>query len=58
MCVGEREESTVDVTQVSARSHYLFAVVIDVITGEVRKEPYWTVTFANEMFLSRMRSDR
>ena len=57
MCVGEADELAVDVSQASALSHCLFAVVIDVITGEVRKEPYWTVTFANDMFfLSRMRS--
>ena len=54
MCVGEREELTVDVSQGSALSHCVFAVVglIDVITGEVRMEPYRTMTFANEMFLS------
>ena len=49
MCVGEADELAVDVSQASALSHCLFAVVIDVITGEVRKKPYWTVTFANDM---------
>ena len=58
MCVGEREESTVDVTQVSAPSHCAFAAVIDVITGDIRKEPYWTMMFAKRDVLSRMRSER
>ena len=35
----ETEELTVVVSQASALSNCLFAVVIDVITGEVRKEP-------------------
>ena len=58
MCGWYREELTVTVNKVSALSHCVFAVVIYVITGEVRKEPFWTMTFANDICLSRMKSEK
>ena len=46
------------VSKVSALSHCVFAVEIYVIRGEVRKEPFWTMTFANDICLSRINEIR
>ena len=57
MCWGERGINSGRQSGIRAKS-YVSEAIIEVITGEIRKEPYWTMTFANEMFLSRMRSER
>ncbi|RDD63985.1 hypothetical protein DU478_22590, partial [Thalassococcus profundi] len=51
--VGETEEFTVKVGlhQGSALSPFLFAVVMDRLTDEVRKESPWTMMFADDIVI-------
>ena len=59
MCIGITETFKVfGLHQGSALSPFLFTGVFDVITEEVRKEPPWTVMFADHIVITlRVDSD-
>ena len=44
--------------QGSALSSFLFAVIMDRLTDEVRREPLWTMLFADDMVIFEEKSEK